>query len=241
MNNINKAIKWQEIRLQSNEILTMLVCILPTILIAGLFFIIFKNSPKHGYYFLMLICFCVVISFIKVIQLWSVLVGIIGLFILAIQSRKVREQNVLEWFVNNGFVATNFPSVKSLFDASIAGTNNCWAYKNELITRDGKIPFLLAISCHSQRSSNTTTIVYHCAYYFKEGIEADSLEKKLQLAKKNTPRTNFLTSQFGYFNVKDVAILRPATGGVVARWRVPHSPAGYAKRFEWIKNAINNR
>ncbi len=214
-----------------------------SILILGFFYLTYKNSPKHAWILLAIVAVSVGIGFIKPLEkymLIDVVLAIVGIFIVIIQSRKVREKSIQNWFAANGFRSADVPFVKALFNDTVIGTNNYYAYKNELIYGGKKIPFVLGVRSHSQISGKIPTINFHCAYYFKEGIDADTLQQKLMVAKEATPHTGLLKSQLRYFDLKDCDIVKQSIGGVVIRWKVPHSVEGYSERFEWIKKTFAN-
>ncbi|MES2776214.1 MAG: hypothetical protein V4722_18705 [Bacteroidota bacterium] len=222
----------------------MIAYIFSFLLLAGFFYMFYRNSPKHAYMFLGMIAICVGIFYInpgnKFTTLGSLAFGIVGLFTIAILSRRVREDAIQKWFAENGFKVIPFPGTKDLFAGQLIGTNDYYAYSGELANGQKKLPFILGVSYHSHRSGNTSTIEFHCAYYFNTNTATAMLEQKFLHAKDNTPGTNFARSQFGYFDLKKCDIIKPAMGGIAVRWRVPHTVKGYSERYEWIKNALNN-
>lgn len=214
-----------------------------SILLAGFFYLTYKNSPKHAWILLVIVAVAVGISFIKPLEKYLLIdvgLAIIGVFVVIIKSRNVREKAVKKWFAANGFRIAEVPFVKALFNNPVIGTNNYYAYKNVMNYKGKIVPFILGISHHSSFSGKTPTIIFHCAYYFKEEVDADELQQKFNAAKEATPHTNMFKSQLRYFDLKDCDIFKPVTGGVAVRWKVPHSSNGYNERFEWIKKAVDN-
>lgn len=220
----------------------MLVYILPLLLLTGFFYIVYRNSPKHAWLMLGVIAASLLVCIIKPSRIFfpiGLFGGLIAFFIVIIKSRNVRERSVQKWFADQGFKRKDFPFLKELFDNYAIGTNEFYSYTNELLFEQKKIPYILAVNYRSHRSNNSTSITFHCTYFFNEQVDVDLLEQKFKAAKNATPSTNLFKSQLGYFNKKSCEIFRPAMGGVAVRWRVPHSVEGYNDRYEWIKSAFD--
>ena len=211
------------------------------VLLAGFFYIIYRNSPKHAYLLLAIVAASILTGNLPPARIFfpvSLAMGVVGLFAMAILSRNVRLLTIQNWFSANGFTTVDFPLAKSFFSDYAVGTSDCWCYKNVLESDGERIPFYLAVHCHTHRSNNSTSIVFHCAFYFSDGLDIAVLEQKCKMAKERTRRTNLLKSQFGYFNIKACDIFRAANDDLVVRWRVPHTQQGYSDRFKWIQQAL---
>lgn len=219
----------------------MLIYIAPSILLLGFFYMTYKNSPKYAWILLAIVAVSVILSFVKPLEKFRLIeVGltIIAVFVIVILSRKAREKNVENWFVRKGFKKADVPYVKELFIDHLIGSNNYYAYENELYYQQKKIPYVLGINCHAYNSGKTPTLIFYCAYYFRDGVDVELLQQQFTAAKEATMHTNMFKSQLRYFDLKGCDIFKPAMGGIVARWKVPHSVEGYNDRFEWINKAL---
>lgn len=203
----------------------------------------FRNSPKYAAIWLLIVVTCIGISFIQPREKFSLLavaVGIIGLFFVAVKSRNVRENEVQKWFTENGFKKVKFSAVEPLFNTPAIGTIRYYPYIGEIANHQEKIPFVMTIRYTSSISTNATSIILDCSYYFNGKIGTNVLEQKFKTAKENTPHTNLWKSHMRFFDLKDCEIFKPTMGGIVVSWRVPDTVEGYSDRYDWIKNALQN-
>ncbi len=203
------------------------------VLTAMLYGITYMNSHKYANIILATVVLSLIIGKIEAIQMFSLL-GIVVVIVVMIKSASVRKKDIETWFAEKGFRQIEVPYTASLFNHQLFGTNIYSIYQAEM----EKIPFQLAIQYNSNRSNNTPSIVFYCSFYFQNGIDLDKFEQKIKQLKDQTPNTNWLKSQFGFFNLKACEIFRPPIGGVVICWRVPDTVSGYNERYEWVKNAI---
>ncbi|WP_460968624.1 hypothetical protein [Spirosoma migulaei] len=222
---------------------TMLIYFLPALLIAGFYYMTFRNSPKYANIWLLIVIICIGIGFMQPREKFSlvaVALGIIGLFVVVVKSRTSRENEVKKWFAENGFKKVTFSAVEPLFNTPAIGTIRYYPYIGEISNQQEKIPFVMAIRYASSISTNTASIILDCSYYFNGKTGANVLEQKFKTAKENTPHTNLWKSHMRFFDLKDCEIFKPAMGGIVVSWRVPDTVEGYKDRYEWIKNALQN-
>ena len=214
----------------------MLAIILFSILGALFFWITYKNSPAYGWILLGIVAASIGVSFIKPIQMFSLL-GVVGVLVVMAMSRGAREKSIQQWLAAQGFKPADLPGIRSLFNVPPIGSSKYYAYSNMLQTGSVQQPYFLAISYHSQRTNNTTSIVLHCAFYFNVQ-DVSILQQKFIAAKESTPATGVFKSQLGYFNLKACDIFLPPNGGIAVRWRFPDTIEGYSDRLAWIKKAV---
>ncbi|MVM40497.1 hypothetical protein GO730_27240 [Spirosoma sp. HMF3257] len=212
-------------------------------MIVGFYYMTFRNSPKYANIWLLIVVICIGISYIQPREDFSLVavgLGIVGLFVVAIQSRNVREDAIQKWFSANGFKRVTFSAVEPLFNTPAIGTINYYPYIGEVINHREKIPFVMVIRYASSNSNNTVSIILDCSYYFNGKVGTDVLEQKFKTARENTPHTDLWKSHMRFFDLKDCEILKPAMGGIVVSWRVPDTVEGYSDRYEWIKDALQH-
>lgn len=213
-----------------------LIYILELLLVAGAFWITYQNSPQYAYILLGIVVVSHVVAQFKPIQLYSLL-GIVGVLVVMVMSRSVREKAIGQWLSDHQFSYTKFSAASQLFNqADLSGSTTYASY----LSRIGETPLLLSLRYHSQQSGNTRAITVHCAYYFKGKLDINELEQRFLKQKENTPKTNLLKSQLGYFDLKSCEIYKPAMGGIAVIWRFPPTIEGYTERYEWIKDALTN-
>jgi hypothetical protein len=223
--------------MKTNDIL---LPVLSVILIGGAFWMTYRNSPKHGYMVLGVVALSFVVGQIKDIQMFSLL-GIVGVLVLMVMSRNVREKAIQNWLQENHFVfAKNENGANKFANNSAIGSNRYYCYKNEILLHNQRVPFDFVIRMNTTRINNTSSLVIHSSFYFQENMDVAAVEQKLLKAKENTPKSHFAHSHFGYFDLKDCEIFRPAQGGVAVCWRTPDTVEGYNERYEWVKNALNH-
>ena len=222
---------------------TILIYFLPLLLLAGFYYMTFRNSPKYANILLLIVLVCIGISYIQPREKFSLIgvgLGIVGLFVVAIKSRNVREDLIQKWFTENGFKRVQFSAVEPLFITPAIGTISYYPYVGKIANHQEGIPFVMVIRYASSNSNNTVSIILDCSYYFNGKIGTDILEQKFKIAKENTPHTDLWKSHMRFFDLKDCEIFKPATGGIAVSWRVPDTVEGYRDRYEWIKNALQN-
>jgi len=207
------------------------------LLLAGFFYLTYKNSPRHAWMLLAVIALSIGIWFIKPIQMFSLL-GIAGLLIIMILSVKARQKSIQRWLAQNGFVRTNIPSGRVFFASEDVGNKSYVAYSNRFALNNKTIPFLLILRYTTQWTGKTTTVVVNCSYYFNENVDTAVLQQQFAQAKENTPHTGLLKSQLHFFDLKHCDVFMPSMGGIAVSWRVPDTVQGYSERYQWIKNVI---
>jgi hypothetical protein len=217
----------------------LLLLVLAAILIGGAFWMTYRNSPKHAYILLGVVALSFIIGQIKSIQMFSLL-GIVGVLVLMVMSRGVREKAVQTWLQENHFVfVKNENGPEKFQDSSLNGSSRFFCYNNKVTADNQAIPFVYTIRFNTAQVANRSSVTVHCSYYFREGIDVNALEKQLLKAKENTAKSHLVDSHFGYFDMKDCEIFRTTQGGVCIGWRTPDTPEGYNERYEWIKQALN--
>ncbi|MBD2703495.1 hypothetical protein IC229_22815 [Spirosoma sp. BT702] len=211
------------------------------LLIGGFYYMTYRNSPQHATLLLVVVAVCTGISYItprEKFTLVGLALGIIGTFVVIIQSRNVREKSLQKWFVEKEFHYIKFGPVEALFTRPRIGTINYYPYKGEIVTDQQEIPCIIALRYSYSTSGKTPSIIADISYYFTEPTDLNLIERKFLNARENTPHTNLWKSHLRFFDLKDCEIFRPAQGGIVVSWRVPDSVEGYTDRYEWIINAL---
>jgi hypothetical protein len=213
--------------------------LLSFVLIGGLYYLTFKNSPKHANILLLIVASGFGLSFIKPVENYLLLIlalGIVAVFIVIIQSRKARDLTLYNLLIDTGFRRIEFPFVETLFNKPASTILRHLSYKGELTGYQQNIPFVMVIRYSSLPSGKTTRIIVECSYYFNEKIDVDLLFDKFKIAKENTANPRLWQR-----NLKSCDIFRPAIGGIVVNWSVSDAIEGYRERHEWIKNALQNQ
>ncbi|GAB2579183.1 hypothetical protein [Spirosoma areae] len=212
-------------------------------LLAGFYYLTFRNSPKHAQMLLLVVVICIGISYIpprETFVLPALALGIIGVFIVIIQSRKAREEKLSLWFAEHGFKQVNYQPADKLFIAPVNGESHYYPYKSTLVVNQETISYILAIRHTLSLSGKTTTVTVDGSFYFNENIDVARLEQKFNAAKSATSHTNLWKSHLRFFDLKDCQIFKPAMGGIVVSWRLPDTIDGYTDRYEWVKNVLQH-
>lgn len=214
----------------------MILLITSSLFMAGAYGITYLNSPRYANIMLGIVALSFLIAQIEAIQMVSLL-GIVGVLVVMVKSRSEREKSIQCWFAEQGFKPVQATQGPVLFkDQPVLGTVQYTAYQNEM----AGISFQLVVRYHSYRTGNSPSIVLHSCFYFGDPGKAESLAQTFADLRDKTPHSNFLTSQFRYFDLKAADILKPETGGVAVCWRVPDTVRGYTDRYEWVRKAVSN-
>ncbi|GAB3988830.1 hypothetical protein GCM10028807_12340 [Spirosoma daeguense] len=185
----------------------------------------------------------VLIGFIEPRQKFTLVglaIGIVGVFVVMVQSRNVRESNLRSWFSENGFRRIEFDRAKNLFNTASTGTISYSIYQGFLPINKDNSPCILALRYSSRQNNNSVQMTLDFSYYFTKSANIDWLEENFKKVRNETLHTNLWKSQLRYFDLKDCEIFRPAIGGLVVSWRTPATVVGYTDRFQWIINALKN-
>ncbi|GAB3699493.1 hypothetical protein GCM10027592_25620 [Spirosoma flavus] len=213
------------------------------LLIGGFTYLTYQNSPKHAMWLLGIVVGSILIGYLtpreKTILIGAA-IGIVGVFVVMVQSRNVRERSLSDWFAEKEFRWTEFSAVKSLFNTATAGRISYSTYTGNLIINQQKISCLMATRYSTTTVNNSVSIILDFSYYFSDPESIDLFEQKFITAKENTPHTNLWKSQLRFFDLKDCEIFRPSIGGLVVSWRTPATLDGYNDRYNWIINALQS-
>ncbi len=210
--------------------------ILSLVFLAGAYRLTYLNSPKYAHILLAIVILSWVIAQFKQIQLWALL-GIVGCLVVMVMSRFEREKDLNEWYLDHNFIKTNFTKAPALFPYH--SNNGTIVYSNFLTTIEG-FPCLFSEQFHSYRIGSTASVVVRCSYYFNGKADLNDLEKRFVQHKRITSKSAFFERPFQYFSLEDCDIFKPEMGGIVVSWRLQTTVAGYAEKYEWIRQALLN-